>query len=116
MKNHPLQEFIPLTHVPELLQFGGRRPSHACVWRWVVKGIDGIRLNAIRIGRKWYTTHDHIESFGQTLAARSIERLNPSAASTAPAVPTRTHRKVASSIRRETEISRAEQNLKQFQI
>jgi len=102
-------DLIALTEVPRLLTSGGKPPSHACVWRWAVKGIGGVRLKAFRIGRKWYTTPGHIKEFGETLAANTISRLNaqPDSDDATIKPPTR------SEYRREADISRATERLRE---
>lgn len=32
------------------------KPSPATLWRWRVKGVNGVRLSCIRVGRSWLTT------------------------------------------------------------
>jgi hypothetical protein len=41
----------------------GRRPNIASIWRWATKGIRGIRLATIALGRFRYTTESALERF-----------------------------------------------------
>ena len=48
------------------------RPDHASSIRWIIRGFDGNRLEAIRIGRRWFTTESRVLSFvaKQTVASK----------------------------------------------
>lgn len=41
----------------------GRRPNVATIWRWAIKGMRGVRLRTISLGRYRYTTESAIERF-----------------------------------------------------
>lgn len=41
----------------------GRRPNVASVWRWATKGVKGVRLATISLGRFRYTTENSLEQF-----------------------------------------------------
>lgn len=41
----------------------GRRPNAATVWRWAIKGLRGVRLQTISLGRFRYTTERSLERF-----------------------------------------------------
>lgn len=41
----------------------GRRPNVASVWRWATRGIKGVRLATIALGRFRYTTESALERF-----------------------------------------------------
>jgi hypothetical protein len=41
----------------------GRRPNVASVWRWAARGIKGVRLATISLGRYRYTTASALERF-----------------------------------------------------
>ncbi|WP_428937796.1 DUF1580 domain-containing protein [Fontivita pretiosa] len=47
----------------------GRRPSIPTLWRWCRRGIKGVRLEYIRVGRNIATSKQAISRFFQTLAA-----------------------------------------------
>lgn len=58
----------------------GRRPNVATVWRWAIKGVRGVRLHTIALGRFRFTTEQALEQF---IAATSVAR--DTCAATAPA-------------------------------
>ena len=39
------------------------RPGYMTLWRWMSKGVNGIRLPVIRIARKPYTTPEAVRVF-----------------------------------------------------
>lgn len=41
----------------------GRRPNVATIWRWAIKGIRGVRLRTISLGRYRYTSESALERF-----------------------------------------------------
>jgi hypothetical protein len=41
----------------------GRRPSMKNVYRWVDKGLGGVKLEAHKIGGRWYTGRQAIDAF-----------------------------------------------------
>jgi hypothetical protein len=51
----------------------GKRVSFSTVWRWVMRGVlaaDGetrVRLEAVRVGAKWVTSHEAIARFSEAL-------------------------------------------------
>ena len=45
------------------------------VWRWAMRGINGVMLEHLRIGRKLYFTPEQIEKFGIELAHSYREKL-----------------------------------------
>lgn len=47
------------------------RISPATLYRWIVKGANGQKLDAVKVGRKWFTTPDAFSVFinAQTEAA-----------------------------------------------
>lgn len=51
------------------------RISPATLYRWIRKGSHGCRLDAVKIGRKWFTTPERFQKFveAQTEAATQIE-------------------------------------------
>jgi hypothetical protein len=47
-------------------------PGHthpSTLWRWINKGVAGVRLRAVRIGRRVFTTQTWIEDFIQSCTA-----------------------------------------------
>ncbi len=92
-----LTDLIELTDVPALLP---HRPSYPTVFRWAIKGIDGTRLEAVRMGRRWYTTRAALDTFSRTLAAATLARLNPPTAPTSKTKPKRTEAQLARDLAR----------------
>jgi hypothetical protein len=41
----------------------GRRPNVASIWRWATKGVKGVRLATISLGRFRYTTETALQQF-----------------------------------------------------
>lgn len=41
----------------------GRRPNVATIWRWATRGIKGVRLATIALGRRRYTTVNALKQF-----------------------------------------------------
>lgn len=41
----------------------GRRPSPQQSWRWRTRGVNGARLECVRIGSQWYTTEAAFSEF-----------------------------------------------------
>ena len=76
------------------------RPSQASVWRWVLNGVGGVKLESILIGGKRFTSSESIQRFCDRRTA---------AADGEPA-PTRTPRQ------REREIAAAERACEQAGI
>ena len=60
----------------------GRRPNVATIWRWAVRGLRGVRLQTIALGRYRFTTERAIKQFiDQTSAVipRHEDNHSPSA-------------------------------------
>jgi hypothetical protein len=41
----------------------GKRISPATLWRWRLKGVNGVRLECLRVGGCWVTTHAAFAEF-----------------------------------------------------
>ncbi len=52
----------------ELSQIAGHRPDKATLCRWIHRGVGGVKLDAIRIGRQILTSKQALTRF---IAARS---------------------------------------------
>jgi len=65
MSDFSLSDLVPLTRVPSLLpkRPDGKRLAPATIWRWVQHGAAGRRLQAVRVGRGWYTTERWLGEF-----------------------------------------------------
>lgn len=55
------------------------RIAPATLYRWIRKGSHGCRLEAVKIGRKWFTTPDRFRAFvaAQTAAAAPADQAAP---------------------------------------
>jgi hypothetical protein len=49
--------------------FTGRKPSVSTCWRWMDKGVRGVKLDSVRIGSTLYTTNGAIRMFITTQSA-----------------------------------------------
>jgi hypothetical protein len=76
------------------------RPHISTVWRWINRGIRGIKLETVMIGGRRYTSAEALERF--------FERTTAAAAGEAP--PVRTSRQ------RQRDIARAERELQEAGI
>lgn len=48
----------------------GRLVHHNTLYRWVKKGVNGVRLTAWRIGATWYTSDEACEQFKRDCSAK----------------------------------------------
>lgn len=81
------------------------RPHISTLWRWCRKGVNGVRLEYTRAGRRILTTPDALEAFCRALADADRER---DAVRTPTPSATPRHR---TSKQRERDIERAEATL-----
>ena len=96
----------------------GRRPNVATIWRWAVKGVRGVRLQTISLGRYRYTTEVALERFVDQTSSASLETSVSSPASNqateGQAAPVFTDRELAAARRRrEAEKAKAKEFLRQ---
>lgn len=71
-----MSELIPLKEVHNYVPApGGNKVSLPTVWRWVTLGVKGVRLEAVRYGRRWFTTQAALDTFSRQLAEKSISDL-----------------------------------------
>jgi len=54
------ETIFPVSEAPEHIP---GRPSKASVWRWVLTGVGGIKLESILIGGKRFTSAESIQRF-----------------------------------------------------
>src|SRR6058998_1845316 len=45
--------------------------------RWILRGVCGVRLEAVRVGGRWVTTHEALERFSVALTAQYISPPSP---------------------------------------
>ena len=54
----------------ELQKVTGHRPDNATLWRWITRGVGGVKLEAVRLGgRSIYTSTEALHRF---IVARTI--------------------------------------------
>ena len=46
----------------------GKRPATSTLWRWCRRGVRGIKLEYVRLGRRILTTPEALERFAKALA------------------------------------------------
>lgn len=56
----------------ELHSVTGRRPDKATVHRWIHRGVGGVKLEAIRLGRDWMTSRQAITRFIEARTSQSF--------------------------------------------
>jgi len=69
-----LSESILTTHQAriEIQNITGKRPDRATLHRWILRGIGGIRLEAVRIGPNWVTSVEALNRFIVATTDRAI--------------------------------------------
>lgn len=80
----------------------GRRPHVSTIWRWINKGLRGVRLESVRVGCRICTTHAALARFFDALS----NVVPVSAMTDAPTTP-----KPHTPKRRQKDIERAEREL-----
>jgi len=62
------QELLSLTDAARVLQINGKRPHISSIWRWCRRGLNGVRLEYGRAGRRIVTTRTALTKFMNQLA------------------------------------------------
>lgn len=63
------EQVVSLTEATKIMpKRNGKRPAIATLWRWCRKGIQGIHLEYIRMGRNLATSREAINRFFNALA------------------------------------------------
>lgn len=58
------EELVHLREVPALLpSHAGKRIHISTVYRWVNRGVDGVRLETVKVGGLHYTSHEALSAF-----------------------------------------------------
>lgn len=74
-----------LTEATKILpKVSGKRPAIATLWRWCSKGLQGVHLEHVRIGRKICTSTEALNRFVNALAQVAQDRLTRSVESRLP--------------------------------
>jgi hypothetical protein len=68
-----MEKLYTLNEVSRLLP---SRPNLSTVWRWCLRGVGGIKLDARRFGRQWLVSEEALQDFSRKLAEASRERLD----------------------------------------
>jgi hypothetical protein len=50
----------------------GKPLNCSTVFRWIVKGVRGIRLEAARLGGQWFTSREALQRFAERLTAQAL--------------------------------------------
>lgn len=63
------ESLISLPEVLQLLPPGrrGKRPHLSTVVRWIARGTQGVRLEAIRLGGRWVTSREALQRWAERL-------------------------------------------------
>ncbi len=56
----------------EIAMLTRRRPDKSTMHRWTHRGVGGVRLEAIRLGRQWFTSRQAITRFVHARTTASI--------------------------------------------
>lgn len=87
-----------------LPRVNGRKIHATTLWRWARKGVQGVRLEARRLGGRFVTSLEALERFSRELAERELPGSHP--AVRGPRRPTR------SEAERERAVQEAEERLR----
>lgn len=64
------EALVSLTEATKLLPpLNGRRPSISSLWRWCRRGVRGVKLEYVRVGRSLATSREALNRFFEALAA-----------------------------------------------
>lgn len=66
------EHLVPIRDVPRLLppQRTGRPVHLSAVYRWIGRGLRGVRLEAVKVGGSTYTSAEALQRFADQLSAR----------------------------------------------
>lgn len=73
----------------------GKKPHCSTLWRWMQKGVRGVRLEHVKIGRRIVTTRPALEVFFKDLAAAPLPASSPLPTSTRVRTPKQRQRDIA---------------------
>ena len=78
------ESLVPLREVPRHLppRPNGKRVHISACYRWVSRGVRGVRLEAIRIGGSTFTSLEALQRFADHLGAPGAVRTTPEPATT----------------------------------
>lgn len=61
------------------------KPSPATLWRWRTKGVNGVRLECVRVGRTWYVTRASLLAFVKNQSNSNSTTSSPASSPVCPA-------------------------------
>lgn len=69
------EELIPIREVPRRLppRSSGRRLHISAIYRWIQRGVQGVHLEAIRIGGTTYTSAEALQRFADRQSQASTD-------------------------------------------
>lgn len=69
------EDLVTLTEATKLLpRVNGKRPNHSTLWRWCRRGLGGVHLEYLKVGRRIMTSRQALERFAHALAAADCGR------------------------------------------
>ncbi len=79
------ETILGLTAATKVLpRVNGRRPAISTLWRWCRKGLHGVRLEYVRVGRNIATSREALNRFFIALAAADEQPVQPTFAPPRP--------------------------------
>ena len=91
--------------VRELPAPNGRKVHVSTLWRWSREGLNGVRLETVRFGRRLLTSVEAVERFCDRVARQDAHEIRQVSA------PRRSPEQTRSATRREQDIERAQRQL-----
>ena len=69
------EQLMPIREVPRFLppRLSGRRVHVSAVYRWMNRGVRGVRLEGVKVGGTMYTSVEALQRFGECLSGRRTE-------------------------------------------
>ena len=72
------EELLSLTQATKVMpQIKGKRPAISTLWRWCRKGLNGVCLEYVRVGRKIATSREALNRFFNALAETDERMVSP---------------------------------------
>jgi hypothetical protein len=88
------EDVLSLTEATKVLpRVNGKRPAICTLWRWCRKGLRGIHLDYIRIGRGIATSRQALNRFFNELSAKDEPLVTPPAMRQFPPVTSRSRQR-----------------------
>ncbi len=72
------EELLSLAQAAKVMPpVNGKRPAVSTLWRWCRKGLGGVRLDYVRVGRNIATSREAMSRFFNALAAKDEPITDP---------------------------------------